>query len=99
MGSKMFENETLFQDMFIIETTSQDPELDSTREAIIIGSCLIVLVLGILVQVRLHYFLKGKDDRCINRIIRSNQVRQLTVTFIRTYAEEEIAKQFPTERK
>jgi hypothetical protein len=85
MGSKMVQNETLFQDMFIIETTSQDPELDSTSKAIIIGSCLIVLVLGILVQGRLHYFLKGKDYRCINRIIRSNQVRQLTVIFIRIH--------------
>jgi hypothetical protein len=57
-----------------IEMKSQDSKPGQSKVIIFVAICILVLLLVIVVQVRLHFFLKGRDDRCINRFIRSNQV-------------------------
>jgi hypothetical protein len=80
-------NTTLIMSVFEIEVVDMKaPKLDLTSGLVGMFFCCITFFLVCLVQVRLHYFLQSRNDRTINRIIRSSQVRELAkAIFIKHY--------------
>jgi hypothetical protein len=73
-------NTTLTMSVFEIEVVDMKaPKLDLTSGLIGMFFCCITFVLVCLLKVRLHYFLQIRNDRTINRIIRSSQVRELVM--------------------
>jgi hypothetical protein len=76
--NSMANTTSLIMSVFEIEVVDMKaPKLDLTSGLIGMFFCCITFILVCLVQVRLHYFLQSRNDRTINRIIRSSQVREL----------------------